>query len=100
MMSTDELDDIESEAFSDMLSKPTKPVRFPRIQSLRDERGNKCKVCESTSNLEFAHIKPTELRFKGRGQTQRYYDIKRNPESYELLCKKCHGKFDRGEIEL
>jgi hypothetical protein len=72
-----------------------KPVRYPRVADLRDERGNRCEECQSPDNLEFAHVKETRLRFKGRGQTQRYYDIKKNPDSYKLLCKKCHRKLDR-----
>ena len=68
-----------------------------RVQQLRDERGNKCESCEEPErwtkgkcNLQFAHVKPTGLNGVGRGQTQRYLDIKRNPGSYKLLCAGCH----------
>lgn len=56
--------------------------RGPRLTS-----GRRCKA---RTNLEFAHIIPTGLNGRGRGQTQRYRDIEQNPDSYMLLCKKHH----------
>jgi hypothetical protein len=69
-----------------------------RVSILRIERGNRCEYCgkrgrtnkRGRPNLEFAHLAPTGLRGRGRGQIQRYYDIKRHPETYALLCRGCH----------
>lgn len=56
--------------------------------------GGMCVLCWTTENLEFAHIKPTKLNGLGRGRKERYYDVKNNPKSYVLMCKKCHERFD------
>src|SRR5688572_10409501 len=81
--------------------KPPKVYRN-RVWLLREERGDKCECteerchgeqqpCGSKIKLEFAHIKPTPLTGRGRGSTRRYYDIKRNPDAYRLLCwSPCH----------
>jgi hypothetical protein len=69
-----------------------------RVSVLRIGRGNRCERCGKRAhtdkrgrpNLEFAHLAPTGLRGRGRGQIQRYYDIRRHPESYALLCRGCH----------
>jgi hypothetical protein len=94
-----------------MPRKKPEPKSFKqRVYKLREERGNKCE-CKRTEchgeqmpcgkglmfKLEFAHVKPTGLtglNGRGRGQTQRYYDIKNNPDAYELLCNSCHLEFD------
>lgn len=55
---------------------------------------SKCAICGSTENVEFAHIKPTKLRGKGRGRKERYYDLIRHPESYRPLCSKHHREYD------
>lgn len=67
------------------------------LELLREARGGRCERCHSKRKkvLEFAHIKPTTLNGRGRGQSRRYLDIKRNPTSYRLLCKACHKLFDR-----
>ena len=52
------------------------------------------KDCEKVENLEFFHIKPTELNGKGRGRWQRVYDVINNPCSYGLACKNHHIYFD------
>lgn len=70
-------------------------VETRSIQELRDARGDRCRRCGSRSKLEFAHVKETSVRGRGRGQMVRYCDIKRNPGSYELLCWHCHHEFDR-----
>lgn len=54
--------------------------------------GGKCIICGSTEDLEFAHIKPTKLKGRGRERKERYYDILNNPDSYALTCKK-HNSF-------
>ena len=46
--------------------------------------------------LEFAHIEPTGLNGRGRGQSARVYDIKNNQDKYILLCGQCHSEFDWG----
>jgi hypothetical protein len=73
--------------------------RQPRtIAVLRIEWGNRCQKCGASGDvkkLEFAHVKPTGLCGQGRGSVHRYYDIKRNPECYRLLCRQpCHKQFD------
>ena len=72
------------------------PNRFnKRIKELREELiekfGGKCVVCDSTEDLEFAHIKPTKLSGRGRGRKERYYDVIKNPDCYALTCKE-HNK--------
>jgi len=64
------------------------------FDNLRKEFGDKCSFCGSTAKLEFAHLEPTELVGRGRGRKERYYDIKKNPDSYVLLCVGCHKTLD------
>jgi hypothetical protein len=71
-----------------------------RVFKLREARGDRCENCgvkgktnkEGIPSLEFAHIKPTGLNGRGRGQTQRVLDIERHPDAYRLLCKECHRR--------
>lgn len=70
------------------------------ILRLRRMFGNQCQICGSQQQLEFAHLKPTGVNGRGRGRQTRLYDVKKNPDKYALLCRKCHLKFDRGEIQL
>ena len=64
------------------------------LEKLRKAFGTKCSFCGTTANLEFAHLEPTELCGRGRGRKERYYDIKKNPDSYVLLCAGCHKTLD------
>lgn len=64
------------------------------MNALRAAFGNRCTICSSTDTLEFAHITPTGLNGKGRGGLDRAYDIKRNTDSYRLLCRPCHLRYD------
>ncbi len=66
-----------------------------KMKDLRESFGNKCNICGSKNNLQFAHIKVTSVLGNGRGMKKRYYDIVKNRDSYVLLCEKCHYKFDR-----
>jgi len=67
--------------------------RRKAMQELRDERGGACEDCGSTSELHFHHTGYTPLAFvKSRGMTNRIYDVRKNPDSYKLLCKDCHYK--------
>lgn len=72
-----------------------------KMQELRDLRGGRCEVidrnkrCAAIVELEFAHIKETGLNGHGRGRADRYHDIKKNPDSYKLMCKRHHREFDR-----
>lgn len=68
-----------------------------KMDELRAGRGNQCEIngCLVRDKLQFAHIKPTGLSGEGRGRSNRYYDIKNNPECYKLMCKWHHHKFDR-----
>ena len=73
-----------------------------KFEELRRQFGGKCRnqECSSTENLEFAHVKDTGLKGWSRGKKNRYYDILRNPDSYVLICKTCHKKYDKGELKL
>lgn len=71
----------------------------PDMDGLRAEFGGKCRECGAKSSgkdlpLEFAHVKPTGCVGRGRGQRVRYWDIKKNPTCYALMCRRCHKKFD------
>lgn len=76
--------------------------RWPKAMAqLRAERGNQCEYvdlekirCDINYGLEFAHLESTGLNGKGRGQSRRVMDIKKNPGSYKLLCKYHHKMFD------
>ena len=58
------------------------------------KRGH-CQICGNWSpRREMAHVQPTGLNGLGRGRKERYYDYKKHPESYKLLCHKCHKKLD------
>lgn len=70
-------------------------VAIRKWEELKEEFGNECFKCGSTENLEFAHLKPTDLKGEGRGKPNRYYDIKNNPECYGLMCDKCHKEYDK-----
>ena len=78
------------------------PNRFikEKFEKLREEFGNKCHICNELYDLEFAHIKDTELSGRGRGRKERYYDIIKNKKSYKLLCSRCHELYDDGVIDL
>jgi hypothetical protein len=64
------------------------------FDNLRKVFGDKCSFCGSKENLEYAHLEQTELVGRGRGRKERYYDIKKNPDSYVLLCVVCHKTLD------
>lgn len=64
------------------------------MDQLRADRGNKCNRCPSRAKLEFAHLRETGLKGRSRGGRDRYYDIRRNPDAYELMCQRCHRAFD------
>lgn len=65
----------------------------------REKFGNRCHDCgmrEEDSEklfgkpLEFHHIKPTGVKGMGRGKNVRAADVRDNPKSYILLCRRCH----------
>lgn len=58
--------------------------------------GNKCCVCGSTENLEFAHKQPTKLSGIGRGKSKRLIDVKNNLDKYALTCHN-HNKNVEGK---
>jgi hypothetical protein len=77
----------------------TGPERVARIRArlkarLLEQHGGKCQTCGSTQDLEFAHIKPTKVKGKGRGMKERLWDIKKHPTPYTLLCNWCHAILD------
>lgn len=63
-----------------------------------EPRCGRCKKTaeESGKRLEFVHVKATDLcGSNGRGMTQRYRDVLRHPDCYELVCFECHYARDR-----
>jgi hypothetical protein len=58
-------------------------------------RGNRCQVkgCKSRRALEFHHVQETSLAGRGRGLARRALDVRKNPGSYILVCRKHHVKF-------
>jgi hypothetical protein len=72
-----------------------------RVAALRARvkavHGTVCRVC-GRSDIELAHIKPTCLHGPGRGRTARLCDQVANPDCYVSLCRRCHRRYDRGEI--
>lgn len=77
-----------------MTNQSNKWIKKAMIK-LRAEFGGYCQTCKSKEDLEFAHIKATDLNGWGRGRKERYYDIKKNKDSYRLLCKSCHKELDK-----
>lgn len=79
------------------------------MQRLREEWGNRCRadrvglpacgVSGTARQLEFAHKEPTGVIGRGRGRADRYHDIKKHPESFELLCHLCHKLYDKAYWE-
>jgi hypothetical protein len=69
-----------------------------KMEELRQAWGGRCVIglsgCWNKEGLEFAHVKPTKLNGRGRGQPQRYRDIVNNPDCYLLVCRACHAKAD------
>jgi len=55
--------------------------------------GGRCRRCRSTQHVEFAHIKETPLRGRGRGLDRRYRDILKHPDCYVPMCHGCHRAF-------
>jgi hypothetical protein len=74
-----------------------------KMEELREQFGGKCVwagvkdkgVCSSPERLlEFCHKVPTGSCGRGRGRADRYHDIKRHPECYQLMCRRHHVLFD------
>jgi len=71
------------------------------LARLRVEWGDSCAMgpdgrpCRGP--LEFAHLpgKPTGLLGRGRGSRERYYDVRKHPGSYVLVCRGHHSLLDR-----
>lgn len=69
------------------------------MDELRRAYGGQCVMADGKDHdgrLEFAHLpgRPTGICGRGRGTPQRYHDIKRNPESFVLLCERHHRLLD------
>ncbi len=47
-----------------------------------------------------AHVAPTPLSVRSRGQTHRYHDLRTHPLAYARLCGACHGKLDAGMLGI
>jgi hypothetical protein len=65
-----------------------------KFKELKILLGNKCIYCGIDKELEFAHVRKTELSGRSRGTYKRYYDIKNNIDCYRLMCEGCHKKRD------
>ena len=63
--------------------------------NLRSSFGNKCSICDTKENLEFAHKKPDDMNGQGRGSLRRFLYIRSHPHKFILLCHACHTEFDR-----
>lgn len=61
---------------------------------LIDQFGGKCQECGDSNDLEFAHVKPTDVVGLGRGRNRRVLDVLKNPTHYRLLCHPCHKSYD------
>ena len=77
----------------------TKWVRRQR-RRLIESFGGCCWACKTKKNLEFAHKRPTNVKGLGRGSYVRVIDVVKNPKCYVLLCKRCHRRYDAGEIQV
>ena len=68
-------------------------------ETLRRWREGPCEVCgKKTLPRELAHVGLTGLNGRGRGQDQRYHDLRRYPDDYARLCTRCHGRLDMGPM--
>ena len=82
---------------------PWREITSVHMDALRAVFGGRCKKCKAkrsrlrfgkTAPLEFAHTKPTGLCGRSRGLKNRFIDVLRNLDCYELLCRRCHVTFD------
>lgn len=68
------------------------------FKKLKMSFGNRCFECGlclvDIEDLQFAHVKKTNLNGCGRGRQQRYYDIIKNPDAYFLCCVVKHSEID------
>jgi len=72
-----------------------------KMEELRKSFGGKCKKCGNKQDLQFAHMSPTRLCGKNsRGSSERYFDIRKNPTAYVLLCVTCHNKTGPSPYEM
>lgn len=55
----------------------------------------KCEICDEQSDLEFAHLRPTEVSGRSRGWERTLKDILANLDAYAQLCRGCHREFNR-----
>jgi len=86
------------------MTKKSRRTYGEKLDEIREQRGGVCKICGGNRNarkkkLQFAHVKPTNVSGMSRGSWKRYYDIKNNPDCYEILCIPCHNDFDCGKYE-
>jgi len=72
-----------------------KYYRPKRLKLIR-EFGGHCTydTCNSTSDLEFGHVRRTSLSGKGRGSYRRLMDVMKNFHAYKLMCRRCHRIYD------
>ena len=67
-------------------------------QQLLAHFGYRCNLCDGFKcrniNLEFAHLRKTDLSGEGRGSMDRLEDIRNNITAYTLLGRACHKEYD------
>lgn len=72
-----------------------------KMEDPRQAWGGHCIWCGTEgydkNRLEFCHLpgKPTNMSGSSRGLSRRYYDVKRNPSNYVLLCMNHHIELDK-----
>ncbi len=61
--------------------------------------GAKCKICNSTEELQFDHIDPNTKEFDIASKTRSYayHKLEREAEKCQLLCRSCHLDKTKGE---
>lgn len=80
-------------AFSN--SEQCKRYRENLKKRVKEILGTTCVFCQSTEDLQIAHIVPTGINGASRGLDRRYLDVIKNPGSHRTMCKHCHKTFDK-----
>lgn len=88
----------ESRRETEIMARQNKWVRkkFLELRAFADSMYHGCVFCGS-EDWEFAHIRPTALKGRGRGRKERYHDIVTHFDCYRPMCLDCHKSYDDGE---
>lgn len=66
-------------------------------------RTGSCEACRKDETLadpfEFAHLRSTGLRDRGRGKLNRIYDVLKHPDAYARLHRSCHRAGRAAEVD-